>query len=288
VRHMVGLAGAVVLAAALLPGVPATAGGDAVPGTGSCPLLIAHRGGAYGAAVPENSMQAFEAAVAAGVDVIETDVWFTSDRRAVLMHDRRLDRTTTGSGPVGARTLAQVRALRLVAEPSGRRLPTDQRVPTLHELLTFAKARGVTVLPEYKDRERPSRIRRYYRQIRASGVRAIVGGFSRVLMRVVHRANPGQQLVWFRKSPIRDPGTVPAGADVGLLSTAVTGEEVAGLAAAGVHTDAWFDAAAGTDSPAGDRGWAALAGAGVTWITTDHPQEYRAWQGTDACRAGPD
>lgn len=49
-------------------------------------LVIAHRG--YHAAVPENTFAAFEAAVRAGVNGIETDVRMSGDGVPVLVHDR--------------------------------------------------------------------------------------------------------------------------------------------------------------------------------------------------------
>jgi glycerophosphoryl diester phosphodiesterase len=49
-------------------------------------LVIAHRG--YHAAVPENTLLAFEAAVMAGASGIETDVRISRDGLPVLIHDR--------------------------------------------------------------------------------------------------------------------------------------------------------------------------------------------------------
>src|SRR3954469_22899922 len=49
-------------------------------------LLFAHRG--FHARAPENSMAAFEAAVALGVDGIETDVRLSGDGLPVIIHDR--------------------------------------------------------------------------------------------------------------------------------------------------------------------------------------------------------
>jgi glycerophosphoryl diester phosphodiesterase len=49
-------------------------------------LVIAHRG--YHAAVPENTLAAFEAAVMLGVNGIETDVRMSRDGLPVLIHDR--------------------------------------------------------------------------------------------------------------------------------------------------------------------------------------------------------
>lgn len=79
------------------------------PAAGTRPLVIAHRG--YSARFPENTLAAFEGAIAAGCDMIELDVTLTADRRVVVIHDDTLDRTTNGTGPVRARTLAEIRAL---------------------------------------------------------------------------------------------------------------------------------------------------------------------------------
>ena len=49
-------------------------------------LLLAHRG--YHADAPENSLAAFAAAVAIGVDGIETDVRLSRDGLPVIIHDR--------------------------------------------------------------------------------------------------------------------------------------------------------------------------------------------------------
>lgn len=74
------------------------------------PLGLAHRGGAEH---PENSLAAFEAAVALGHRVLETDVHVTADGVLVALHDPTLDRTTDGSGPLSALTWDQVSRLRL-------------------------------------------------------------------------------------------------------------------------------------------------------------------------------
>jgi glycerophosphoryl diester phosphodiesterase len=58
--------------------------------------IIAHRG-ASGYA-PENTMAAFERAVAMGANEVETDVCLTADGHLLLLHDDMLDRTTNGTG----------------------------------------------------------------------------------------------------------------------------------------------------------------------------------------------
>ena len=48
-----------------------------------------------------------------GVDIVELDVKKTKDGELILMHDRALDRTTTGKGLVSEATLDYIRGLKL-------------------------------------------------------------------------------------------------------------------------------------------------------------------------------
>lgn len=66
------------------------------------PRLVAHRGG--GLLAPENTLAAIRLGQALGFRAAEFDVKLARDGIAVLMHDATLDRTTSGSGPVGERT----------------------------------------------------------------------------------------------------------------------------------------------------------------------------------------
>ena len=100
-------------------------------------LLAAHRGGSL--LWPENSLLAFRNALALGADFVEFDVHLSRDGEVVVIHDATLDRTTTGSGPVRDRTLAELKALRL-KDRSGA--VTAETVPTLDEVTaTVAPAR---------------------------------------------------------------------------------------------------------------------------------------------------
>jgi glycerophosphoryl diester phosphodiesterase len=113
-------------------------------------IAIAHRG-CHAAAprrglgtAPENSRAALLRCAAMGVEVMETDVRRTRDGYLVMVHDEGVDRTTDGKGRVADLTLAQIRALRLRDDEGGAdaRL-TEERVPTLDELLALAKGRVV-------------------------------------------------------------------------------------------------------------------------------------------------
>jgi glycerophosphoryl diester phosphodiesterase len=71
------------------------------------PELIAHRG--YAAAYPENTIPAFQAAIAAGARYLECDVQLSGDLTPVLFHDEHLERQCGRPGRVRDYTLAQLR-----------------------------------------------------------------------------------------------------------------------------------------------------------------------------------
>jgi glycerophosphoryl diester phosphodiesterase len=107
-------------------------------GTAS-PIAFAHRGGAGEA--PENTLPAFEAAVALGYRYLETDVHLTSDGVLLAFHDSRLDRLTDHAGNIVDLTFAEVREADAGYwfSPDGTAYPfrgTGVVIPTLEELLT--------------------------------------------------------------------------------------------------------------------------------------------------------
>ena len=94
-------------------------------------LIVAHRGAS--AYAPENTLEAFELAVDQGAAVIELDVHLTRDGEVVVIHDDRVERTTSGTGEIRALTLREIRAL----DAGGWFGPQWRgvRVPTLAEVL---------------------------------------------------------------------------------------------------------------------------------------------------------
>ncbi len=129
--------------------------GHRAAGRDAMTIVVAHRGAAADA--PENTMLAYQLAVEMGADAIELDVHLTKDGRLALIHDETLDRTTNLTGPVAAKTLAQIRradaGYRFEASDGsfpfrGRKL----RVPTLAEVLDWLPD-GVGLVVEIKARE---------------------------------------------------------------------------------------------------------------------------------------
>ena len=90
------------------------------------PLVIAHRG-ASGLA-PENTLAAFNMAIALGADGVEMDVQLSADNRVIVMHDARVNRTTNATGNLADFTADQIAKLdagawfdrRLAIRPRGR------------------------------------------------------------------------------------------------------------------------------------------------------------------------
>lgn len=70
------------------------------------PRICAHRG--FNTIAPENSMPAYGAAVAMGAEEIEFDLWPTADGEIVSIHDKLLDRVSTGTGKVYKHTYAEL------------------------------------------------------------------------------------------------------------------------------------------------------------------------------------
>ncbi|MGW2400768.1 glycerophosphodiester phosphodiesterase family protein [Kitasatospora sp. NPDC001664] len=115
-------------------------------------LTAAHRG--QWRRAPENSLPAIRAAFDLGADIAEVDVRLTKDEVPVLMHDTTVDRTTDGRGAVADLTLAQLRKLRLREGLGGSgAAPTEERIPTLEEVMNLARDRGLINL----DKGWPSR-----------------------------------------------------------------------------------------------------------------------------------
>jgi glycerophosphoryl diester phosphodiesterase len=91
---------------------------------------VAHRGAS--AERPENTLPAFELAIAQRADVVECDVRRTSDGALLILHDATVDRTTDGAGELRAMTAAQAQDL-----DAG----DGERIPELADVLALAAGR---------------------------------------------------------------------------------------------------------------------------------------------------
>lgn len=105
-------------------------------------LIAAHRGGALERV--ENSPTAFGHAAGLAVEQVEFDIHPTADRSIVVIHDATLDRTTDATGPVAARTLAELKSQVTLTGTAG------ERIMTLEEVAECFRASGKTLRMEVK------------------------------------------------------------------------------------------------------------------------------------------
>jgi glycerophosphoryl diester phosphodiesterase len=108
--------------------------------------IWAHRGARREA--PENTLPAFELAVAQGAEGIEFDVQLTADGCAVVIHDETVERTTDGNGPVRGFTLVQLQGLDASA---GMAAFAGVRIPTLADTLALLAPTGLVLNIELKN-----------------------------------------------------------------------------------------------------------------------------------------
>lgn len=151
--------------------------------------VIAHRGNS--AHAPENTLEAFQQAVALGVDALEFDVRVTADGVPVVIHDPTLDRTTDASGQVHTLPLAAVReadAGTRFSPDGGRTWPyrgTGLRVPLLDEVLE--SFRELPLLIECKTVAAAAPLLAALQRHRASQL-AVVGSFSDLALELFRHA----------------------------------------------------------------------------------------------------
>ncbi|MDD3336401.1 MAG: glycerophosphodiester phosphodiesterase family protein [Eubacteriales bacterium] len=101
-------------------------------------VLIASHRGCFGGNIVENTLEAFEAAICCGADIVETDIHKTKDGVMILFHDPSPMRLLELPGLVEDYTLAELRSAPLKNVIGNR---SDSYVTTLDELLTALKGR---------------------------------------------------------------------------------------------------------------------------------------------------
>jgi glycerophosphoryl diester phosphodiesterase len=102
-------------------------------------LVSAHRGGPT-PGLPENAIPTMEALLMAAPAIMEVDVAQSKDGVLFLLHDDRLDRTTTGTGEAAAQDWATLSQLKL---KDNWGWVTPYAIPRLDEALAWAMGRTV-------------------------------------------------------------------------------------------------------------------------------------------------
>ena len=242
--------------AGAVAGAAAGAAADAHGTTGTT-RVTAHRGDS--SAHRENTLEAVQAALDAGVPTIEVDVRLTRDGEVVVLHDETAGRLWGDPRAVAAMSAADVRAL------GGPGL----RVPTLAEVLALVDGTGSVLLVDLAD-PRPA--------VAAAAVVARHPGPARVAwcgdhdaLRAVRAADPDAVLwqPWSRADPPTAADLVELGPAVVNLPHLLVGPRlVAALHELGVLVACWT-----VDDVVQAR---RLAAVGVDLVTTNRPGEVAA------------
>jgi len=153
------------------------------------PKIIAHRG--YKQVTPENTMAAFESAVKAGADMIETDIHVCKSGEIVIMHDDNVSATSNGHGKISEMTLAELMQLD-VGGWFGSAY-TGQRIATLPELVSFfEKHPDLKLLLEFKGEWSESDCRKAIAALDAGNLRerTVLESFDTATMAALQKVAP--------------------------------------------------------------------------------------------------
>jgi glycerophosphoryl diester phosphodiesterase len=163
-------------------------------------LVSAHRGGPT-PGLPENAIPTMDALLAAQPAIMEVDVGQSSDGVLFLLHDDRLERTTTGMGEAAAQDWQALSELKL---KDNWGWVTPYAIPQLSEALAWAKGRTVLQI----DFKRSADVAKVVAAIREAGMAGsvILIAYSVEQAASLHRAAPEMLL----SVSIDAPGDVAA------------------------------------------------------------------------------
>jgi len=226
--------------------------------------LIAHRE-ASGYA-PENTMAAFRKAVAMGLNFIETDLQLSRDARFVAIHDDTVNRTTNGQGSVHDLSLAELR--RLDAGSWFGSSFTGERIPTLEEILDFAKLHDVVFYLELKPGGSWGGEHALIGALRESGEipRVVVISFDAVIVAAVRKAEPTLMTGLLYDGQIEKP--IEKALEIGARQLVIRGDLVTPAMIAEAKRNDLQVICWTVNHPAHMR---LLASAGVAGIMSDYP-----------------
>ncbi|HEY8578052.1 MAG TPA: glycerophosphodiester phosphodiesterase family protein [Devosia sp.] len=165
----------------------------------------AHRGAS--AVAPENTLAAFRAAAEQGAQWVELDVALLADGTLVVIHDDSVDRTTSGTGSLGA--LNKDDLDRLDAGSWFGASFAGERVPTLSETLQLLGQLGLGANIEIKQHEHHRSLEQLTTSVRAAlrtagaTTRVMISSFDPEALAAMHRLEPGLEMamLWSKVPP---------------------------------------------------------------------------------------
>jgi glycerophosphoryl diester phosphodiesterase len=107
------------------------------------PRISAHRGGGTIDGYPENCIESFDYISSKIPCIIECDVEMTKDSVMVLMHDKTLERTSTGKGLVSANYFDAIKSLKLKDNAGNL---TNYGIPTLENTIKWGRNKVIFTL----------------------------------------------------------------------------------------------------------------------------------------------
>lgn len=156
--------------------------------------VVAHRG--LSAEFPENTLIAFEAALALSIDFLETDIHKTQDNKLVVIHDETVDRTSNGVGKVKNYTLQQLYNLDYGSWKGGEF--KGQNIMELREVLKLVNKYNKKLLIEIKKPEQyPGIEKLLLQQLAESQVEAeniVIQSFNMDSIKKIKKADLGYKL----------------------------------------------------------------------------------------------
>lgn len=106
-------------------------------------MVSVHRGGGELKGLPENCLESFDYISKKMPCIIECDIEMTKDSVMVLMHDKSLDRTSTGKDLVFNNTFETLKKLKLKDNYGNE---TDFKIPTLESALKWGRNKVIFTL----------------------------------------------------------------------------------------------------------------------------------------------
>lgn len=223
------------------------------------PLIVAHRGGTN--IGPQNTIELFRAAVAAGIRCIETDVQLLSDGSVGIMHDTSIDTTTTGTGNVADQTVMSWRNLKIDTSYTEWGTPSP---PLLSDLLNEF-GNKVLLLLELKDHTCCSAVLQCLEDFKIRKDFVVVTSFTQSdLLPAISAGWPTMLSIFATDPSAVAPAAVAAGVQwIGLQYSANIASYIAYCKGLGLRTSVW--------STSGRKDSEDWISAGADAVTTDDP-----------------
>lgn len=164
-----------------------------IPHPGRRPYVVAHRG--ISGKAPENTLASFALACETpGIDMIELDVRLSKNNDVVVLHDRTLQRTSTGNGAARSYTVAEMKEFDAGSwfDPAF----SMERIPTLREVLALVNKKrwiNIELKSDFFFQEKPELLeRRVLETVDDLGCDACVmySSFNHRMMANIKRFNP--------------------------------------------------------------------------------------------------